>query len=127
MLHTDVDGTDVGDVLRRLDRNLIRFVHKFGLFNKGDPRSFQLPEEITILPQLLYNLRRSTFVETFNCSPDESAFYRACSLRENVANVLTMIQPALLEYSFDSPDPIPVLLDSQFTFHWISEECRERS
>lgn len=32
-------------------------------------------------------------------------------LRENTTNSLVMIQPALLQYSFDEPHPVPVSLD----------------
>ena len=87
MIQTDhnADETQIGDCLRKMDRSLIRFCGKFGIFNKGDTGSFQLPEEMNLLPQLLYNLRRSNFVETFNCSPDESAFYRAAMLKETVS------------------------------------------
>lgn len=32
-------------------------------------------------------------------------------MRENVANSLVMIQPALMQYSLDAEQPVPVLLD----------------
>ena len=32
-------------------------------------------------------------------------------MRENVTNTLVMIQPALLQYNFDTPEPQPVMLD----------------
>ena len=32
-------------------------------------------------------------------------------MRENVANCLVMIQPALMQYSIDQESPVPVLLD----------------
>merc|ERR1719379_2606769 len=63
-------------------------------------------------PQFMYHLRRSNFLQTFNASPDETAFYRTVILRENVMNSLVMIQPALLQYSFDEGPPQPVLLDA---------------
>lgn len=109
-----METTDSLDVLRRLDRVLIRLVSRFASFNKDDPMSFRLSQEFTLFPQFMFNLRRSNFLNTFNCSPDETAFYRTCLLRENVMNSLVMISPALMEYSFDSmQQPVPVLLDAE--------------
>merc|ERR1712050_260193 len=59
-----------------------------------------------------YHLRRSNFLQTFNASPDETAFYRTVIFRENTLNSLVMIQPALLQYSFEEGPPQPVLLDT---------------
>merc|ERR1712050_671584 len=59
-----------------------------------------------------YHLRRSNFLQTFNASPDETAFYRTMIVREATMNSLVMIQPALLQYSFDEGPPQPVLLDA---------------
>ncbi|CAD7945321.1 unnamed protein product [Amoebophrya sp. A25] len=107
-----VESQENFDVMRRLDRMLIRIISKFAAYNRGDPSSFQLAEEFTLFPQFVFYLRRSPLLETFNCSPDETAFYRACLVRESVTNSLVMIQPALMEYSFESNAPTPVLLDS---------------
>eukprot|EP00923_Selenidium_pygospionis_P060506 GHVN01106466.1.p1 GENE.GHVN01106466.1~~GHVN01106466.1.p1 ORF type:complete len:394 (-),score=32.36 GHVN01106466.1:119-1300(-) len=102
------------DVLRWLDRKLIRVVSKFADYQKDDPGSFYLPGEFSIYPQFMYHLRRSHFLQTFNASPDETAFYRSMLLRENATNCLVMIQPALLQYSFENEGPPqPVLLDIQ--------------
>lgn len=102
----------VADVLRRLDRVLIRLVARFADYNKGDERSFKLNEEFSLFPQFMYYLRRSPFVDVFNSSPDETAFYRAALLRENTVNILLMVQPALMEYSLEEGFQRPVLLDS---------------
>ena len=59
----------------------------------------------------MFHLRRSVFIQVFNCSPDETAYYRFIINNENVSNGLVMIQPALLSYSFNGP-PEPVLLDA---------------
>jgi protein transport protein SEC23 len=99
------------DVIRWLDRTLIRLVAKFGDYQAELPHTFKLCKEFTYYPQFMFHLRRSQFLQTFNVSPDESAHYRTVLQRENVTNSLVMIQPALLEYSFDSPYPKPVLLD----------------
>mmetsp|Transcript_41917 Transcript_41917/g.98450 ORF Transcript_41917/g.98450 Transcript_41917/m.98450 type:complete len:753 (+) Transcript_41917:58-2316(+) len=98
------------DVLRWLDRNLIRLVAKFGDYRKDDAASFRLSEKFSIYPQFMFHLRRSQFLHVFNSSPDETAFFRCYLLKETVTNCLTMIQPSLLCYSFSGP-PVPVLLD----------------
>jgi len=67
-----METTDTLDVLRRLDRVLIRLVSRFASFNKDQPMSFRLGQEFTLFPQFMFNLRRSNFLNTFNCSPDET-------------------------------------------------------
>lgn len=102
---------DSADVLRWLDRMLIRVCQKFADYRKDDPQSFRLSDNFSIYPQFMYHLRRSQFLQIFNNSPDETAFYRHVLNHENVNNSLIMIQPTLTMYSFDGP-PEPVLLDS---------------
>ena len=99
------------DVIRWLDRTLIRLVKKFGEYQSDLPHTFRLCRELSLYPQFMFHMRRSQFLQTFNVSPDESAYYRTLLVRENVTNSLLMIQPALLQYSFESPQPTPVLLD----------------
>ncbi|CDJ28993.1 protein transport protein Sec23, putative [Eimeria mitis] len=102
------------DVLRWLDRKLIRLVSRFADYQKDDPNSFHLSTEFAIYPQFMYHLRRSHFLQTFNASPDETAYYRSVLLRASVMNALVMIQPALLSYSLNQQGPPqPVLLDAQ--------------
>merc|ERR1712151_829815 len=106
------ENDDPFDVLRWVDRMLIRLVAKFAEYRKDEPASFHLAPEFSIFPQFMYHLRRSNFLQTFNASPDETAYYRTLILRENTMNSLVMIQPALLQYSFDNFQPQPVHLDS---------------
>lgn len=69
--------TDEGpDVLRWVDRMLIRLCQKFGEYLKDDPNSFRLAENFSLYPQFMYHLRRSQFLQVFNNSPDETSFYR---------------------------------------------------
>jgi len=99
------------DVLRWLDRMLIRLNSKFADYRKDDPSSFSLTPNFSLYPQFMFHLRRSHFFQVFNNSPDETAFYRYMLNRETVASSLIMIQPTLEAYSFTGP-PIPVLLAS---------------
>ncbi|KAJ3153085.1 GTPase-activating protein S23 [Geranomyces michiganensis] len=102
---------DSPDVLRWLDRMLIRLCQKFADYRKDDPTSFRLAENFTLYPQFMFHLRRSQFLQVFNNSPDETAFYRHVLNHENVNNSLVMIQPTLMSYSFHGPST-PELLDS---------------
>uniref|UniRef100_A0A8C3M6E9 Protein transport protein SEC23 n=1 Tax=Chrysolophus pictus TaxID=9089 RepID=A0A8C3M6E9_CHRPC len=99
------------DVLRWLDRQLIRLCQKFGQYNKDDPNSFRLSESFSLYPQFMFHLRRSPFLQVFNNSPDESSYYRHHFARQDLTQSLIMIQPILYAYSFHGP-PEPVLLDS---------------
>lgn len=67
---------DSPDVLRWLDRMLIRLCQKFADYRKEDPSSFRLSETFSIYPQFMFHLRRSQFLQVTNNSPDETAFYR---------------------------------------------------
>jgi protein transport protein SEC23 len=102
---------EVADVMRWLDRSLIRLCSKFASYKKDDPSSFRLPAEFGIYPQFMFHLRRSKFLQNFNSSPDEQAYYRHILFRETTSNSLIMLQPSLLSYSFNGP-PQPALLDA---------------
>ncbi|KAJ2394846.1 GTPase-activating protein S23 [Coemansia sp. RSA 2603] len=102
---------ETADVLRWLDRMLIRLCQKFGDYRRDDQASFRLGPNFSIYPQFMYHLRRSQFLQVFNSSPDETAYYRHCLFREDTNNSLTMIQPSLSSYGLEGA-PAPVVLDS---------------
>ncbi|XP_065882430.1 protein transport protein Sec23A-like [Dysidea avara] len=102
---------DGPDVLRWVDRMLIRVCQKFGDYHKDDPSSFQLADNFSLYPQFMFHFRRSHFMQVFNNSPDETIYYRNKLFREDVNQSLVMLQPILYAYSFNGP-PEPVLLDS---------------
>ncbi|PIO69549.1 Sec23/Sec24 helical domain protein [Teladorsagia circumcincta] len=102
---------DTPEALRWLDRTLIRLCQKFGEYAKDDPNSFRLTDKFSLFPQFMFHLRRSQFLQVFNNSPDETAYYRHILFSENVLESTTMIQPVLFSYSFSGP-PEPVLLDT---------------
>ncbi|XAR48819.1 hypothetical protein NMG60_11031775 [Bertholletia excelsa] len=77
---------------------------------EDDPSSFTLNPCFSLFPQFMFNLRRSQFVQVFNNSPDETAYFRMLLNRESIANAAVMIQPSLISYSFNSL-PTPALLD----------------
>ena len=99
------------DVIRWLDRTLIRLCQRFGEYVRDEPSSFRLPAEFTLFPQFIFHLRRSQFLQVFNNSPDETTFYRLMLMRETPTECLTMLQPVLYSYSLSAP-PQPALLDA---------------
>ncbi|KAI9885222.1 MAG: hypothetical protein M1823_002994 [Watsoniomyces obsoletus] len=103
---------DGPDVLRWVDRMLIRLCSRFAEYRKDDPSSFRLTSNFTLYPQFMFHLRRSQFLQVFNNSPDETAFYRHVLYHEDVSNSLIMVQPTLDSYTFDQEGSQPVLLDS---------------
>ncbi|KAH6654937.1 hypothetical protein BKA67DRAFT_591570 [Truncatella angustata] len=107
---------DGPDVLRWVDRMLIRLCSRFADYRKDDPSSFRLEKNFTLYPQFMFHLRRSQFLQVFNNSPDETAFYRHVLNHEDVSNSLIMIQPTLDSYVLaqdgSQPEGQPVLLDS---------------
>jgi protein transport protein SEC23 len=104
------ENEDSFDILRWVDRMLIRLCARFAEYQKDAPDTFQLSPSFSYYPQFMFNLRRSQFLQVFNASPDETAYYRSFLNRENVNNSLLMIQPTLMSYSLSGP-PEPVLLD----------------
>ncbi|KAI6010608.1 hypothetical protein PISMIDRAFT_18801 [Pisolithus microcarpus 441] len=96
---------DSPDVLRWLDRMLIRLCQKFADYRKEDPSSFRLSDNFSIYPQFMFHLRRSQFLQVFNNSPDETAFYRR---RKQLAHH----DPAHSHVLYFDVPPQPVLLDS---------------
>ena len=109
---TKYDYEDSDDVLRWIDGMLIRLVSRFADYYKDEPSSFNSTQELAIFPQFMYHLRRSDFLQTFGTSPGEAAHYRIMVALESTMNTLVMIQPALLQYSFEEGPPQPVPLDS---------------
>ncbi|KAF2864114.1 protein transporter SEC23 [Piedraia hortae CBS 480.64] len=103
---------DGPDVLRWVDRMLIRLCSRFADYRKDDASSFRLDKNFSLYPQFMFHLRRSQFLQVFNNSPDETAFYRHVLNHEDVSNSLIMIQPTLDSYTFDQEGSVPVLLDS---------------
>ena len=103
---------DGPDVLRWVDRMLIRLCSRFADYRKDDPTSFRLEKNFTLYPQFMFHLRRSQFLQVFNNSPDETAFYRHVLNHEDTGDSLVMIQPTLDSYSLEQEGAQPVLLDS---------------
>ncbi|CAI9295005.1 unnamed protein product [Lactuca saligna] len=110
MVESAVVSEESFDATRWIDRHLIRLCSKFGDYRKDDPSSFSLNPGFSLLPQFMFNIRRSQFVQVFNDSVDETAYFRMMLNRESISNATVMIQPSLISYSFNS-FPSPTLLD----------------
>ena len=106
------------DLMRWLDQQLIRICSKFANYTKDEANTFALPDEFLLLPQFIFYLRRSQFVQIFNYSPDETAFFRCTMIREAVNNAMAMIQPTLHCYKTDEiesefAESVPLELSSR--------------
>lgn len=98
------------DVVHYIDRTLIRFCRVFGIYTPGEPNTFTFGQTFQFLPQFLYHFRRSSFMSTFNTSPDLTASLRHSLLMEDTANSLFMIQPSLVQFTTEMTSR-PVFLD----------------
>lgn len=104
---------DYSEVLKWLDKCLIRLLTKLTTFRSNDVKSFRLPKELDMFPQFIFYLRRSAFIQHFNASIDEIVVYRTTLLHENVNNCTIMIQPVMYSYTAEQPEATPVFLDIQ--------------
>jgi protein transport protein SEC23 len=52
-------------------------------------------------PSFMFYFRRGIFSNNFGCSPDETVMFKYYLNKENVSNILLMIQPALDQYIID--------------------------
>ena len=111
--YMEENSNDMRPIVRWLDRSLINFVKKFSTYQSGDPKSLHLPQQYSLLPQFMYHLRRSEFLQVFNSSADETVFFRNCLSRETVPQAVAMIQPSLKAYDYGMAVPHPVQLDSE--------------
>ena len=84
---------------------------RFAKYTKDAPSTFKLTQKFNYFPQFMFYLRRSSFIQSFNESPDESTYYKYLLLAESVQNCTIMIQPLLFEYTADNPTANPVYLD----------------
>lgn len=109
VLRTEKNSSN--DALKFTNQILVDFMSSFCQYQTNNADSVLIPPTVNLLPQFIYHLRRSNFIQIFNASPDETTFYRHCFLTEDCINTLIMIQPTLTAYELDK-DPEPVLLDS---------------
>jgi len=104
------ENEEAFDILRWIDRMLIRLCSRFAEYKKDHPETFALTSNFSLYPQFMFNLRRSQFLQVFNSTPDETAYYRSYLNRENTLNCLLMIQPTVTAYELGR-EPFPELLD----------------
>lgn len=103
---------DHSSVSQKLDDLLIHICKNFAIYIKNEPSSFHLNELFSLLPQFIYNSKKSPILTNFNNTPDESSFYLDIFQKANVDDSLVMIQPTLSLYTATDSTPQAVLLDS---------------
>lgn len=93
------------DLVRRIDRSLIRFIRRFG----ESSSHLKLCSSMSLYPNFIYFLRRSLLVQTEINSPDETFYYRNIVAREPTTNAMTMIYPTLMAFSYqEETKPVPM-------------------
>ena len=55
----ELNGQEEMDVIRWLDRMLIKIINRFADYKKDNPASFKLSSEFNLFPQFMFYLRRS--------------------------------------------------------------------
>ena len=110
-VNNNFKGEDSKESLKWIDKTLIHLMSKFANYTKDNPNTFKLTSKFNFFPQFMFYLRRSSFIQSFNESPDESTYYKYLLLGESVQNCTVMIQPLLFEYTAENPSPTPVYLD----------------
>ena len=96
------ENIPVEDLVFWLNSILIKFIRQFANYTPNSASSFSLPEEISLLPQFMFYFRKSHFVKKFNTSIDEYSLFKMTLNRENLSNMLVMIQPALFRYDLET-------------------------
>lgn len=99
------------EIIRWLDKSLIRLVQKFAEYVKEDHTTFKLSKEFFYFPQFIFYLRKSTLLQYLNASPDEITYSKTILIKENVNNSTIIIQPILFQYTPENPEANPVILD----------------
>lgn len=90
---------------------------RFGEYERENTSSFRLPEQLTLLPQFMFHLRRSPFLQVFNNSPDETTFYRYIYILHRIRTSLLHVHRHTDSY-YSSTDPFGYRLASPRTaFH----------
>jgi protein transport protein SEC23 len=88
-----------------LDRRLINICDRFA---KDDCKQSCFSPTLSLFIQLVYYLRRSKIIQTFNNSPDQTAYYRMNFNCQTISNSLLMFQPKLKAFSLgNSPKLVP--------------------
>eukprot|EP00672_Neobodo_designis_P024533 CAMPEP_0174834324 /NCGR_PEP_ID=MMETSP1114-20130205/4759_1 /TAXON_ID=312471 /ORGANISM="Neobodo designis, Strain CCAP 1951/1" /LENGTH=751 /DNA_ID=CAMNT_0016068231 /DNA_START=58 /DNA_END=2313 /DNA_ORIENTATION=- len=110
-VHRAEQGAQHFDVLRWIDKHVIRLVSRFGDYAKDQPESLKLAPHFSNFPLFMFHLRRSAYIHVFNNSPDETAVNRILLLKTNANDSIVMIHPTLFSYTMTEPVR-PVPLDS---------------
>lgn len=100
------------DLIRRIDKLLVRFLKMYASFQPEVPASVSLPASIAYFANFVFFFRRSFLVLVESISPDEGAYHRNLLLRESVLDCMTMIKPTLISFHYQG-NIEPVELDAK--------------
>jgi protein transport protein SEC23 len=89
-------GANARELSTWLDRQLVSLTQRAASFKEGDADSVVLPGELAALPELVFHMRRSTFLNYFGDAPDVTVFYRSLLFR---CAPLPVLQPTIVCYN----------------------------
>lgn len=85
-------GASARELSTWLDRQLVSLTQRAATFKDGDATSVVLPGELSSLPELVFHMRRSTFLNYFGNAPDETVFHRSLLFRCEPAILFLSLQ-----------------------------------
>jgi len=96
------------------ERNIIEFLDTTMIsFSKTFLNGTSISPESSLITRLVYNLRRSGIINTFNFSPDQTRYLSFCLCNESIDNMMLIIMPVLLRYfNNGSSEPTQLELNS---------------
>ncbi|KAF7702859.1 Protein transport protein SEC23 [Cucumispora dikerogammari] len=88
------------DVVRRIDRILIKSTRSVARYHNMDPSSITFPESMELFSKFIYFLRRSSLILAQSHSPDEFTYNRFIVKSRGVDEAMTLIMPTLHSYHY---------------------------
>jgi protein transport protein SEC23 len=103
-------GASAPEMLKWIDKLLIRMMRSLCTYSKSNPGSVMLPREAGILPGLVFHMRRSAVLRTSGLSPDRTTFFRLLASTLDTFSSLVLVQPTLIGYQLGggSGRPLPL-------------------
>lgn len=88
------------DVVRRIDRILIKTTRNISQYNNMDPTSICFPDSMELFSKFVYFLRRSSLILAQSHSPDEFTYNRFIVKSRNVDEAMNLIMPTLHSFHY---------------------------
>jgi len=94
-----------------IDKNLIRFIRRYGNYERNNHSSVYLPDSMAYYPNFMFFFRRSLLVQKDGISRDESVYFHILLNKIPPGDAIKMIKPSLIAFHYHG-DVQPVELDT---------------